>query len=186
MARIKVTEYHEASGRLLEIYNDLIRKRGKLAEVHKIQSLRPESIEKHIDLYLEIMFSRSELSRADREMMAVVVSVKNGCEYCRLHHAEALNQYWKNDKKTEQFITDYRNAGLTETQIILCEFAENLTVNPSQFDDPQGTEKLRSAGLSDQAILDATLVVAYFNFVNRIVQALGVESSEEEIRGYLS
>jgi alkylhydroperoxidase family enzyme len=38
--------------------------------------------------------------------------------------------------------------------------------------------------LSDSAILDATLVVAYFNFVNRIVLALGVESSELEVQGY--
>ena len=93
MARIKITDYREASGRLLEIYHDMIRKRGKPAEVHKIQSLRPVSIAKHIDLYLDIMFPKSDLSRADREMMAVVFSIKNGCEYCRLHRAEALNQY---------------------------------------------------------------------------------------------
>lgn len=46
--------------------------------VSPIQSLRPESIVEHIDLYLEIMFSKSELSRAEREMMAVVVTV---CRY---------------------------------------------------------------------------------------------------------
>ncbi|HDJ33839.1 MAG TPA: hypothetical protein ENF21_07055 [Bacteroidetes bacterium] len=82
-------------------------------------------------------------------------------------------------------ITDFRNAGLTGTQIILCKFAENLTINPSHFDNPQGIERLKSAGLSDQAILDTTLVMAYFNFVNRIVQALGVKSNGEEIRGYI-
>jgi len=58
-----------------------------------------------------------------------------------------------------------------------------LTINPSHFDNPQGIERLKSAGLSDQAILDTTLVMAYFNFVNRIVQAL--ESNGEEIRGYI-
>lgn len=82
MARIPVIEYEAAEGRLLEIYNEIIEKRGKLAKIHKIQSLRPESIIRHIDLYLEIMFTRSDLSRADREMMAVVVSASNGCNYC--------------------------------------------------------------------------------------------------------
>jgi alkylhydroperoxidase family enzyme len=43
---------------------------------------------------------------------------------------------------------------------------------------------MKEAGLSDSAILDATLVVSYFNFVNRIVMALDVESSEEEVKGY--
>jgi hypothetical protein len=75
MAFIKTIEQNEATGRLKEIYDDLIQKRGQLAEVHKIQSLRPESIVKHIDLYMEIMFSKSELSRAEREMMAVITSV---------------------------------------------------------------------------------------------------------------
>lgn len=80
-------------------------------------------------------------------------------------------------------ITDFRNAGLTGTQIILCKFAENLTINPSHFDNPQGIERLKSAGLSDQAILDATLVMAYFNFVNRIVQALGVKATARKYGG---
>jgi uncharacterized peroxidase-related enzyme len=81
MARIRTISHAEATGRLKEIYGQLIQNRGKLAEVHQIQSLRPESIIKHMELYMEIMFSRSELSRAEREMMAVVVSVANGCAY---------------------------------------------------------------------------------------------------------
>jgi len=99
MPRIKVIPFEEATGRLKEIFDDLIKKRGKLAEVHTIQSLRPESIVKHMDLYLEIMFKKSDLSRAEREMIAVVVSLSNNCEYCQIHHAEALNHYWKNDHK---------------------------------------------------------------------------------------
>lgn len=113
MSRIKVIEPKEATGRLKEIYDDLIKKRGKLADVHKIQSLRPESIVAHMDLYMEIMFSKSELTRAEREMMAVVVSAANGCEYCQMHHAQALNNYWKNDEKISRLRTDFENAGLT-------------------------------------------------------------------------
>ena len=77
MSRIQVIQPEDAEGRLKEIYTEIAQKRGQLAEVHKIQSLRPESIVKHIDLYMEIMFSKSELSRAQREMMAVVVSMAN-------------------------------------------------------------------------------------------------------------
>ncbi len=57
MARIKTIPCGEATGRLKEIYDDLIGKRGKLADIHQIQSLRPESIVKHMELYMEIMFS---------------------------------------------------------------------------------------------------------------------------------
>jgi uncharacterized peroxidase-related enzyme len=77
-----------------------VQSRGQLAEVLKIQSLRPESILKHVDLYMEIyMITKSELSRAQREMMAVVASVVNKCGYCTMHHGSALQHYWKDEEK---------------------------------------------------------------------------------------
>ncbi|MFO7923042.1 MAG: peroxidase-related enzyme [Bacteroidales bacterium] len=184
MARIRVIESGDATGRLREIYDDIFLKRGKLAEVHKIQSLRPESIVNHMDLYMEIMFTKSDLSRAEREMMAVVVSVSNGCEYCRLHHAEALNHYWKDDLRISSLSTGFKNAGLSEKETLLCRFARELTLRPESFHKDSMIEDMKNTGLTDNAILDATLVVAYFNFVNRIVLALGVESDPEELRGY--
>lgn len=184
MSRIKVISQNEATGRLKEIYDELIVKRGKLAEVHTIQSLRPESIVKHIDLYMEIMFSKSELSRAEREMMAVVVSKTNGCVYCQKHHAEALNNYWKDATKTENFRKSYSNIHLNDKELLLCRFAEQLTKNPESAEKNDITEDLKNTGLSDSAILDATLVVAYFNFVNRIVLALGVELEKDSGTGY--
>ncbi|MCF8231977.1 MAG: peroxidase-related enzyme [Bacteroidales bacterium] len=184
MARIQVIQHNEADGRLLEIYNELIDKRGKLAEIHKIQSLRPESILKHIDLYLEIMFTKSELSRADREMMAVVVSVSNNCEYCKMHHGQALNHYWKNWDKIHQLEADYTQTDLDKRQKALCRFAQMLTEKPGDFKEAHETDHLKNIGLSDKAILDATMVVAYFNFVNRIVLALDVQADEDEVSGY--
>jgi uncharacterized protein YciW len=44
--------------------------------------------------------------------------------------------------------------------------------------------ELRAVGLSDRDILDLSLVVAYFNFVNRIALGLGVAYSDEEMSGY--
>jgi alkylhydroperoxidase family enzyme len=43
---------------------------------------------------------------------------------------------------------------------------------------------LRDAGWSDRAVLDIVLVTAYFNFVNRITNSLGVEATEAEATGY--
>lgn len=185
MPRIPIIEYNEASGRLLDIYDEIIQKRGKLAEIHKIQSLRPESIVRHMDLYMEIMFTKSDLSRADREMMAVVISASNLCNYCISHHAEALDHYWGNPEKINALIADFNKAELNGKQQALLRFAQQLTLQPGGFEEDYETNKLKDAGLSDNAILDATLVVAYFNFVNRIVLALGVEKDNEEVSGYI-
>ncbi len=76
MARIRVIDEASAEGELREIYSDLKRSRGRLAEVHKIQSLNPPSIRDHMALYLTAMFGRSPLTRAEREMLALDVELE--------------------------------------------------------------------------------------------------------------
>lgn len=183
MAFIKIIEHAEAEGDLKNIYDDLLLKRGKLAEVHKIQSLNPESIVKHMDLYMTIMFSKSPLSRAQREMIAVIVSVANSCFYCQSHHAQALNHYWKNDVKILQLKHDYSKAELSDIDLILCDLAWQLTRMPNVSTETT-IRKLKSFGLDDRAILDANLVIAYFNFVNRIILGLGVHLEKDKGEGY--
>lgn len=175
MPRIKVIDHNEATGKLKEIYDELVRSRGKLADVHKIQSLRPESIMKHMALYMEIMYSRSELSREERELIGTIVSIANGCKYCTKHHAEALNHYWKDDSKIEKLINGNYAEILSLKENVLGEFSKHLTKNPEQHENNDFTLNLRRLGLSDAAILDVVLVTAYFNFVNRIVLSLGAE-----------
>lgn len=183
MAKIKVIEHEEASGRLKEIYDNLVSSRGKLADVHKIQSLRPESIVKHMELYMELMFTKSELSRADREMIAVVVSATNNCEYCQIHHAQALNHYWKDDVKIESLRDSGTFEGITDRQEALIYYAKKLTSTPGDCAFDQ-LDYLNNVELTDSGILDATMVIAYFNFVNRIVLSLGVEVEDDQGGGY--
>ncbi len=183
MPYIDVIEHDQSEGDLRKIYDDIVASRGKLAEVHKIQSLNPASIVNHMDLYMTIMFGKSPLKRVQREMMAVIVSKSNNCDYCQLHHAEAVNHYWKDEKKTDQLRMDYSQLDLSSVDMELCKFAELLTLEPNH-DTKKSTEQLKALGLSDRAILDATLVIGYFNFVNRIVLGLGLAVNEEELKGY--
>lgn len=183
MAFIEVIQEQEAEGKLKEIYDELISKRGKIAEVHKIQSLNPESIVNHMDLYMTVMFGKSPLKRVQREMIAVVVSKANNCEYCQIHHVEAVNHYWKDDEKTKQLRQDYTKLELTPKDKLLCNYAWELTKNPGNETELSYIKPLKDEGLSDRGILDATLVIAYFNFVNRIVLSLGV-CIEENAGGY--
>ncbi|MCA1031486.1 carboxymuconolactone decarboxylase family protein [Bacillus timonensis] len=77
-ARIKMLEVHEAEGKLLELYD---RFNGKMANILKVQSLNPKSLEAHLSYYKVIMFGKSPLSRRMREMIATVVSTTNECFY---------------------------------------------------------------------------------------------------------
>jgi uncharacterized peroxidase-related enzyme len=117
-------------------------------------------------------------------MMAVVVSVANGCDYCCTHHSEALKHYWKDQAKLNSLIKLPENNLLTAREEALCRFAKNLTLSPQLHDQNDYTLALKEIGMSDAAILDTVLVISYFNFVNRIALSLGLRPSAEESSGY--
>jgi alkylhydroperoxidase family enzyme len=81
MAWIRTVKEADASGPLKTEYENAIRRAGRVFEILKIQSLKPEYISACIALYQKAMFGPSRLTRAQREMMAVVVSVANRCHY---------------------------------------------------------------------------------------------------------
>jgi uncharacterized peroxidase-related enzyme len=120
------------------------------------------------------MYGKSPLSRAQREMIAVVVSQANGCDYCVRHHIEALRHFWRDPGLLRAMERDFRTAELQEADAALCEYSWKLSYQPGTVDDDD-LRSMRRAGLDDRAILDATLAVAYFNFVNRIVSGLDVK-----------
>ena len=183
MPNIPTISIEQADGKLKEVYENLIETRGKIAEVYKIQSLNPEALAAHMELYMAIMFGKSPLRRYQREMLGVVTSAANRCEYCINHHEQALLAYWKDEVKTGKLIRNRSELDLSETDRLLCDLAEKLTLNRDQNYSDDIT-KLQNAGLEDRAILDAVQVIAYFNFVNRMVLGLGVEFTEEEMKGY--
>ncbi len=137
-----------------------------------------------MDLYMSIMFKKSPLKRYQREMIATVVSASNNCEYCFVHHGKALDHYWKDWTKVEQLRTDYLEAGLSVPDQKLCEFADQLTTDPGAKKRDERVEELRKVGFDDRSILDASLVVSYFNFVNRLVLGLGVDLEDDDGGGY--
>lgn len=184
MTRIKVIQENEAKGELQEIYQGLIQSRGKLAEVHKIQSLNPKTILSHMNLYMDIMYGQSPLKRAQREMIAVIVSVGNKCDYCTRHHAEALNVYWKDDEKIENLITEMSSYDIEGIDKLWIAYAKELTLKPSSQKIETLITQLKASGADDRSILDATLVIGYFNLVNRIILGLGVDLEDDGGKGY--
>ena len=81
MTWIKVIDVPEAEGALREAYDEVASARGEVGNILKAHSLHPKVLHTHLHLYKELMFGRSELSRPEREMIAVAVSVVNHCHY---------------------------------------------------------------------------------------------------------
>ncbi len=79
----------------------------------------------------------------------------------------------KNEKLVEDIKSDYRSAAIAPKERALLDFAVKLTREPWASSEASITT-LREAGWTDSAILDLTLIAAYFNFVNRLGDGLGV------------
>ena len=80
MAHIPYVPYEEAAGQLEELYGTYGGERG-VDNILRIHSLNPRSMRDHHRLYAHLMRGPSPLSRAQREMLAVVVSAENECFY---------------------------------------------------------------------------------------------------------
>lgn len=77
----------------------------------------------------------------------------------------------------DRFAVDWRTAGLDRATEALLTFAEKLTAEPASM-GPGDIDLLRDVGWDERAIHDATQVCAYFNYINRIADALGVEHED--------
>jgi alkylhydroperoxidase family enzyme len=78
---LRLTEVDEAEGLLKTEYDAALGRAGKVFNIVKAMSLRPDVLRRSMDLYRGIMFGGSGLSRSERELLAVVVSRENDCHY---------------------------------------------------------------------------------------------------------
>jgi uncharacterized peroxidase-related enzyme len=76
----------------------------------------------------------------------------------------------------DALMQDYRTALVEPEMKHLLSFAEKVARNATEV-TPDDIAKLRSSGFSDRAILDATHVVGFFSYMNRVVQALGADGN---------
>ena len=81
MAFIETIQPEAATGVLRTEYEKAIRRAGKVWNIIRIMSPNPGVLSASMALYLQTMHAPSPLSRAQREMLAVVVSKVNGCHY---------------------------------------------------------------------------------------------------------
>ncbi|MBL8187597.1 MAG: peroxidase [Acidobacteria bacterium] len=68
---------------------------------------------------------------------------------------------------------DYTTAPITEAERVMLDYVVQLTKDATRI-SPEYHERLRAVGYDDQAILQITLIASWFNYINRVADALGV------------
>ena len=68
---------------------------------------------------------------------------------------------------------DYRTAPISEQDKVMVDYVVKITRDATEC-SPADHDKLRSVGFDDRGILQITLIAAWFNYINRVADALGV------------
>lgn len=185
MSWIKIIGYKEATGKLKRIYEKIKGPNDVIDNVMTIHSLRPHTLEGHMSLYKSVLHhSSNELPKWYLEVLGVVVSKLNNCNYCAEHHSVGVRKNMGDDQKCEAILRSIDN-GNTDKAFDSkfnagISYAKTITKELAKVEE-NDIEKLRTAGFSDGEILEVNQVVSYFNYVNRMVVGLGVDLEKSNI-----
>jgi uncharacterized peroxidase-related enzyme len=157
---------------VVELWQQPLEKLGFVPNVLRVFALRPRHLLRWWAYYDELMRGESGLSKAQREMIAVVVSATNRCHYCIVSHSAALRKLTGDPVLVDQLATSHKYAPLDERDRAMLDFAVKLTEQSDRC-GPDDVQALRTAGWSDEEIMDIAQVAAMFNFTNRLASGLG-------------
>ena len=153
-------------------------KLGHIPNVVKVFSLRPAKLRTFIAKYNEMMLSDdTDLTRLEREMIAVVVSCANRCVYCITSHSQAVREFSNDPVLGDILMINYREANLTPRQRAILDHAWKMTTAPAETGEADRA-LLENAGLGQEEIFDVNDVIAYFNYTNRMTHGLGMQPNE--------
>ena len=93
-------------------------------------------------------------------------------------HEPDLRAEVPDEAQVRRIQDDYRSAALDGPTTALLDFAVKLSLRPKEMRESD-VAGLRSAGFDDPTILDAVHTIAYFNYANRVMDALGIEPEPE-------
>jgi uncharacterized peroxidase-related enzyme len=151
---------------------------GFVPNVFRVYSFRPERLSAWFTHFRLLHVPTENLSAADREMIAVVVSATNGCLYCLVAHGAALREELGDPVLGERISYDWRRAGLDDRRSAICAYAEKLTRDPRSVDE-HDLQRLLASGLTREEAWDVIEIAAMYNFTNRLAMGTNMLPNEE-------
>jgi uncharacterized peroxidase-related enzyme len=149
--------------------------RWPVPDIFKAMSLRPELMEKALDLSEMGHFSDGYLDRRTKERIATLVSSLNGSHYCLGSHAGGLKDLGARSAEVAALARgDVAGAALPARERALLEFVRRLTLQPGEIADAD-VARLRAQGWRDEQIFEAAFDASLFAFFNRLATTYGLD-----------
>ena len=132
---------------------------------------RPKFFGKPYSAWLhEVMRGPSEWSVGERELFAAFTSRKNACQFCTSGHTAVSSLALDDPDLVEAVLNDWQKAPVNPQVKATLALLEKLTLKPEEVTSVD-IDRVRSAGVSNQAIEEAIRVCALFNIINRLADA---------------
>jgi len=153
-------------------------KAGFIPNVFLTLAHRPDEFRAFMAYHEALIEKESGLTQADKEMIIVVTSNDNSCQYCVIAHGAILRIRAKNPLIADQVAVNYRKADITPRQKAMLGFAIK-TSNDSKSISDADFEDLRSHGFEDEDIWDIAAITAFFGLSNRMANFMSMRPNNE-------
>ena len=185
MSWIKTIRYSKADSKLKRIYNRIKGPNDNIDNVLMIHSLRPHTLVGHMTLYKSVLHhTGNTLPKWYLEAIGVYVSYLNHCDYCVEHHSAGLKRLLNNKERSTLFFKaiarDNLKSFFDAKYSAGINYAKKLTLSLIKVNETD-VKLLQQVGFTDGEILEINQVTSYFNYVNRSVLGLGVNTKGDII-----
>ena len=173
----------DAQGRTREIYEGLERRNGRVHNLYRAHSLRPETMEGSDLLYQAVLHCADNALEAWRgELIATWTAALTRCRYAYLNHGANFVHHFPDRERGQRILdamwTALPRAELDDRTLALLDYAGKLTLRPQEMDEGD-VSALRAAGIDDGEIVEANQICASFNYYVRSLNGLGTLLDEE-------
>jgi uncharacterized peroxidase-related enzyme len=128
------------------------------------------------DYHDGILRGPSELTPAERELIATYVSGLNQCNFCYGAHRTFAEVHGIDPAMFEQLVADPASAGVNPKLLPILAYAKKLTLAPSTVTEGDAAA-VYDAGWGEEALFTAVSVTALFNLMNRLVEGTGITAN---------
>jgi uncharacterized peroxidase-related enzyme len=153
-------------------------KTGFIPNVFLMLAYRPDEFRAFMAYHDALMDKEGGLTKAEREMIVVVTSAVNQCQYCVIAHGAILRIRAKNPLIADQVASNYRKADLTPRQRAMLDFAMKVSQQAQAVEEADSVA-LREHGFSDDDIWDIAAIAAFFAMSNRLANFTSLRPNDE-------
>lgn len=183
VAWIESVSPEEAHGRTREIYDALTARNGRIHNLYRAHSLRPETMEGSDLLYQAVLHCADNRFEAWRgELIATWTAALTGCRYAFLNHGANFVADFPDQERGQRILdalwTALPREEFDDKTLALLDYAEKLTLRPQDMDESD-ISALRDAGVDEGEVVEANQICASFNYYVRCLNGLGTVLDEE-------